>query len=298
MMSALRFDCAGEQLVGVLTHPKESRSDLAVLVVVGGPQYRVGSHRLFVKLGLELAEAGVPTLRFDVRGMGDSSGAQRSFEALSDDIGAAIDALQRAQPQVRRVVLWGLCDGASAALLYCHERPDPRVAGLCLLNPWVRSEATLARTHLRHYYLQRLTQREFWVKLLSGRVARKAWNEWWASVKAARAAGAAAGAAADSAAGAAHTPFPIRMALGLQRARVPTLLVLSGHDLTAKEFEDHAARDAHWRRAFAAFQHQLSRHALPQAAHTFSVPAQVRACFLYTSPSPPYLVDPRKPSSA
>ena len=32
---------------------------------------------------------------------------------------------------------------------------DPRVAGLALLNPWVRSDAGLARARVKHYYRQR-----------------------------------------------------------------------------------------------------------------------------------------------
>jgi alpha-beta hydrolase superfamily lysophospholipase len=82
--------------------------------------------------------------RFDVRGMGDSEGAARSFESIERDIGAAVDCLQRRMPGTERVVLWGLCDGASAALLYWHTTQDVRVSGLSLLNPWVRSEASLA----------------------------------------------------------------------------------------------------------------------------------------------------------
>ena len=42
--------------------------------------------------------------------------AQRSFEQRGDDIGAAIDALLQHQPEVRQEVLWGLFEGASAAL--------------------------------------------------------------------------------------------------------------------------------------------------------------------------------------
>lgn len=71
--------------------------------------------------------------------MGDSGGAQRDFEAIALDIGAAIDALRQACPGVAKIVLWGLCDAASASLLHVEATRDPRIAGLCLLNPWVRS---------------------------------------------------------------------------------------------------------------------------------------------------------------
>ncbi len=36
------FECQGESLVGILHQPEEA-APIGVLVVVGGPQYRVGS---------------------------------------------------------------------------------------------------------------------------------------------------------------------------------------------------------------------------------------------------------------
>ena len=43
---------------------------------------------------------------------------------------------------------------------------DPRVAGMVLVNPWIRSDASYAKTQLVHYYGKRLLQREFWKKVL------------------------------------------------------------------------------------------------------------------------------------
>lgn len=163
---ALQFSCDDAALIGILSRPRQAATR-GVLVVVGGPQYRAGSHRQFTLLARALAAQGIPVLRFDYRGMGDSEGAARDFEAVSADLRAAIDEFFRQVPTLRDVVVWGLCDGASAALFYAAG--DPRVAGLALLNPWVRSTASYARTTLRHYYLARLRQGEFWRKLLGGR---------------------------------------------------------------------------------------------------------------------------------
>jgi len=87
---ALVFDCQGEQLIGII-HQGESEIRIGVLIVVGGPQYRVGSHRQFLLLARALALHGTPVMRFDVRGMGDSGGEQRFFDQLDDDIRAAVD---------------------------------------------------------------------------------------------------------------------------------------------------------------------------------------------------------------
>ena len=79
--------------------------------MVGGPQYRVGSHRQFVLLARDLAADGFPVFRFDYRGMGDSEGEFRGFEHVEDDIAAAVEAFRSASPGLREIVLWGLCDG-------------------------------------------------------------------------------------------------------------------------------------------------------------------------------------------
>jgi uncharacterized protein len=235
--SVLAFACEGEWLTGVLAEGVADRG-CGVLIVVGGPQYRAGSHRSFVQLARHLAQGGYPTLRFDVRGMGDSGGDLRSFEQLGADLNAALTALLAARPQLRGVVLWGLCDGASAALLKLQSAPDPRVAGLCLVNPWVRSGATLARTQLKHYYRQRLMQKSFWRKLLSGQVAGRALREFGQSLRSARTPGAAA-----------PQSFQQRMAAGLAGFRGPVLVLLSSEDYTAKEFSEHTRGDPTWQSA-------------------------------------------------
>ena len=253
------FACAGDNLLGILAKP-ETPSETGVIVIVGGPQYRVGSHRQFVLLSRALAAAGYPVLRFDYRGMGDSEGQQRDFEAVSADISAAIDVLQDRMSSVKQVALWGLCDGASAALLYCFETHDPRVSGLCLLNPWIRSEASLARTQIKHYYVQRLMQKEFWNKLLRGGVAIRACAGLMRNIRMA--------AATPDRSASAQQPFQQRMAGAWDRFSGSFLLLLSGEDYTAKEFLEYASKDAVWNNALT--DPRLVRHDLQGADHTFS----------------------------
>jgi uncharacterized protein len=265
---ALVFDCQGENLVGVLAEP-DAPAHSAVLVVVGGPQYRAGSHRQFVQLARTLAEGGVAVLRFDCRGMGDSSGTTAGFEDFSDDIAAALQALQAACPMAQHLTLWGLCDGASAALLYLHDTADARVSGLVLLNPWVRSAASLARTHVKHYYVQRLLQGEFWRKLLSGGVARRAATDLLRNLRIAVAPSASPSASVS-------VPFQDRMRDAWLRFEGPVLLVLSGNDYTAKEFLEHSAADATWHEHLARAP-RLTRLVLADADHTFSSSASSQA---------------------
>lgn len=236
---ALAFDCRGETLVGVLATPEAGQvAHVALLIVVGGPQYRVGAHRQFVALARQAAAAGFAALRFDCRGMGDSTGHHPGFEDLDDDIAAAIDSLQQHQPSVRKVLLWGLCDGASAAALYLARRGDPRVAGLALLNPWVRHETTQARAKLTHWYGRRLLQPAFWHKLLRGGVGLHALQ---GLVQNARLGLSRTAAPADD--------FRALMLLGLQadRAREALQVHLAEHDATAQEFDTLLASAPAWR---------------------------------------------------
>jgi exosortase A-associated hydrolase 1 len=257
---AITFACEGHTLLGIVTRP-EVPAQVGLVVIVGGPQYRVGSHRQFVQLARSAAQAGYAVLRFDYRGMGDSTGEQRDFLAVESDIAAAIDALCATAPSVQRVALWGLCDGASAALLYCGATGDARVQGLCLLNPWVRSEASLAKTHVKHYYTRRLMQKAFWAKLLRGRVALGALTSLWRNL-------AVAFSPVAANAGASRLPFQARMAAAWLSFEGPVLLLLSSEDYTAKEFLEHVGSNAAW--AMALQKSTLMLHHVPDADHTFS----------------------------
>ncbi len=262
----LTIDCHGHALPGMLSEPLIGGSDLGVLLIVGGPQYRVGAHRQFTLLARTLAAQGIACLRFDYRGMGDAEGDARAFSTVDDDISAALDAWQRERPALRRVVLWGLCDAASAALLYVHRRRDPRIAGLSLLNPWVRTEASLARTQVRHYYLERLRQGAFWRKLLSGRVGWSAVRELLGKLRQSRG-GAASGEGGGRAGTTDDRHYTEQMADGLRHFGGPVLVMLSGDDYVAKEFLDRCGDGgAAWTGLLN--RPTVQRHDLPEADHT------------------------------
>ncbi|KQW42198.1 MULTISPECIES: hydrolase 1, exosortase A system-associated [unclassified Roseateles] len=257
--SVLSFVCDGTPLVGILAEPSDrAPADVGVLIIVGGPQYRAGSHRQFTLLARHLAANGFAALRFDYRSMGDSPGEARDFLGVDADIAAAIAALLAARPALKRVALWGLCDAASAALLYLESTRDPRVAGVALLNPWVRSAATLAQTHVKHYYWRRLREPAFWLKLLKGGVGSAALRGLASNLRLAR----GAGQKPDS------RSFQDRMAEGLRGFDGPALLVLSGDDYTAKEFIEHSSSSPVWRTLLQA--PTLQTRPLPGADHTLS----------------------------
>lgn len=257
--SAVLLACGEDVLLGVLSRPAQPRS-VGLVIAVGGPQYRVGAHRQFLLLARCLAQAGYPVLRFDFRGMGDSGGRARGFESVGEEITSAVSALRQACPEVQKVALWGLCDGASAVLMFGGDDRQLPVAGLCLLNPWVRSEASLARTRVKHYYGARLLQAAFWRKLMAGQFDwRQSLTSVWQNLMQARRQGSPATAA---------MPFQTKMAAAWRRFPGKILLILSGDDYTAKEFIEHASVDSAW----AGWQARpgLQRVDVADADHTFS----------------------------
>jgi exosortase A-associated hydrolase 1 len=259
----LTLDCMGEESIAVLSEP-ETMHHTGIIVIPGGPQYRVGSHRQFVLLARRLARAGFAVLRFDPRGRGDGAGDALGFEHLTPDVGNAIDLLGRECPSVRQIVLWGLCDAASVALLYCRETADPRVNGVVLVNPWVRSDETLARTHLKHYYVKRLADREFWANILTRPVRIvTALSTFLRSLRNAR--------GSDSTRDDGDLGFQARMAEALRDITHPVLIVLSGQDWTAKEFVEYWGPTTGWPGLLERPNIECAQ--LPDADHTCSTAA-------------------------
>jgi exosortase A-associated hydrolase 1 len=249
---AATFACGQDWLLGVITRPEKPRPR-GVLIVVGGPQYRAGSHRQFALLANDLSAQGYAVMRFDYRGMGDSTGEPRTFEDVGDDLRAAVDHFLSQVPEVTEVAIWGLCDAASAALFYCHQ--DPRVSGIVLLNPWVRTAQGEARAQLKHYYVRHALSAAPWVKLLRGELRLHA--SVLSFVRSLRRASTGGSGTLSE-----------RMADGLARFKGRALLITAGDDLTAKEFLDAARASPHWRKLLRS--PRVTQHVLPEATHTFS----------------------------
>ena len=255
--AVVHFSCRQEQLIGIL-HKPDLPGTTGVLIVTGGPQYRVGSHRQFVLLARHLAHHGIAAFRFDYRGMGDSTGTAQHFDSIEVDIRSAIDAFSAQSPGTNEFVLWGLCDAATASAFYAHQ--DPRVTGLVLANPWVRSTRSQAQTHLKHYFPQRLRQAEFWKKLVSGKLNPiQTARSFLQQLRLANAKQPVPGT---------QPGLSDRMLVTLQHFEGRILLLLSGNDLTASEFAQVTHQSNAWRELFN--RQQVSRAALAQADHTFS----------------------------
>ncbi|MFK7886864.1 MAG: hydrolase 1, exosortase A system-associated [Gammaproteobacteria bacterium] len=256
---AVTFECEGSQLLGIV-HGANDTARRGAVVVVGGPQYRVGSHRQFVHLARALGDGGIPTLRFDYRGMGDSDGELVGFEDVTEDIRSAVDALCRRCPQLDEIMLVGLCDAASAVLMYAPL--DARVQRLVIMNPWVRSEESHARAQVKHYYLQRLLAPEMWGKILRGKF------DWRGSLASLSGTLRSLTGSPSEQAPAAKAPYQQRMLTGAQQFDGEMLLIISGDDMTAAEFIDHVGATPAWGKVLA--RSTTTVHKITQANHTFA----------------------------
>ena len=167
MRQIIAIPCEGETILATIDGPTDATSGW--LFVTGGTQTRVGPHRLYERLAHRFGEAGQAVIRFDRRGVGDSTGDDPGHFGNGPDIAAALAALRAHAPGLTEITGFGLCDGATSLALF------GRTAGidwLALANPWViepRDDLPPAAA-IRGYYRKRLTDPKAWAKLLTGGV--------------------------------------------------------------------------------------------------------------------------------
>jgi pimeloyl-ACP methyl ester carboxylesterase len=131
-------------LIGTVTTPvtlSSAHSNIGFVFFNAGIVPRVGPHRVNVKIARALAEKGIPSIRFDLGGLGDSrrgSGVNATSHAAQAvlDIRSAMDALTTAA-HVDKFVLCAICSGTVHS--FDTAAADPRVAGLFLLDTYMYS---------------------------------------------------------------------------------------------------------------------------------------------------------------
>lgn len=271
MESPTVWRCGDSELAGMIHRGAPGARTGVVIVVAGGPQYRVGAHRQFVSLARVFASNGYPAMRFDLRGMGDSSGKYLGYEQSRPDIRAAVDEFMRQEPGLDGVALLGECESASGILFYASQ--DERVRQIALINPWVRTSEGQAQVILKHYYLDRVMSRDFWRKIGQGQFnVRHAVASFvdvltkYLSGRKARRTTSVTAEHEDFD----HLPLPSRTAEGLRRFRGPVMFLMSGRDLIAREFDEVTKSSPAWHGLLAG--PHISRKDIADADHTFSKP--------------------------
>jgi uncharacterized protein len=245
-------------LLGVHCRPSIVKvSSTTVLIVPGQPQTRVGAHRMFVELARDLAERGIKSLRFDCSGWGDSIGPARAFEESRFDIVTVVQTLLLKEPN-ERIVILGLCDGATAAMLSLPllKADQRKILAVVLINPWTDQKQFQAKARLSDYYLQRLKSRSFWKRLLSGNIqVGTAVSGALQSVK-----------ESQQSQGSDESQLTSRLIEAAQTMKTQLLVVLSLQDFTAQTFSRWMDHDERLKKRFAP--ENVFRH--PTADHTFS----------------------------
>jgi len=124
-------------MIGTLCVPDPGQrvGTVGLLLLNAGIIHRIGPHRINVRLAREVATMGIPSLRFDLSGRGDSLPAApglRYDEQAARDVCHAVATLC-SEGQCDRVILFGICSGAdngfAAAML------ESRIASLVMFDP-------------------------------------------------------------------------------------------------------------------------------------------------------------------
>lgn len=190
MEEVFEFRSGEHQLTGILNVPAgaSSGADVAVLFANAGARGRLGSTFQYPYYARQLAELGIPSLRFDPHGIGDSEGLLETREMLAfygvlqqglfvEDLLVAIEEFRR-RVRPRRLVLCGVCGGAITSLIAAGKADV--VDGVILLSVPVLLDsaaedeaevipAGYAREYLIAAYGKKIFSLDAWSRLLSGK---------------------------------------------------------------------------------------------------------------------------------
>ena len=211
----LTFACGLDTLAGTLD---DAHGGTGLLLVSGGSEIRSGAFAGQAQLAAQVAARGHPVLRYDRRGISDSSGTDTGFRNSAPDIAAALAAFRREAPHVTRVVAFGNCDAASALML----AEGAGCEGLVLANPWTfdSDDAAPPPAAIRARYISKLKKPRELFRLLTGKVSLTK----------------LAGGLARSAKRSAPTSLAQEIEQGLARFAGPTHILIAERDRTGQAF--------------------------------------------------------------
>lgn len=160
----LTWRILGEDLVGTCHVPTPGRAgglsgapSVGILLLNPGSAMRSGNSDLSVRIGDRLALRGFPVFRFDLSGLGDSSGSiPADVEAYWSEVlngrndEATVALIERIQLEfgVARVIVGGLCAAALPAVRAVSSS-SAAPAGLILLEPNFRMDVQNQRKEAR-----------------------------------------------------------------------------------------------------------------------------------------------------
>ena len=164
------------ELFGILAEPTDSPPPGPCLVMLNsGAIRRVGPNRMWVELCRHWAAKGIPTLRLDLEGIGDSDGDAARITRLypsvmytEERIGQAIAAIDMLEQRGlgNRFMLSGLCSGAYWSFHAACR--DERVSAVFLINPRILFWDRLIQTERDNR--RKVLRTSQWPRMLRGEV--------------------------------------------------------------------------------------------------------------------------------
>jgi serine aminopeptidase S33 family len=147
---------AEQHIVATLTQasPGTTRSNWCAVLTNSGVIPRSGPHRMNVHLARHFARMGIPSIRFDMSGLGDSRRATSALPVVQQWVADTRAAMDEAQARFGcdRFFMVGFCSGAEVAHLTALA--DPRLRGAVLWD-FYAFPTRLSRLHKLAYRLRR-----------------------------------------------------------------------------------------------------------------------------------------------
>jgi hypothetical protein len=153
---------ATKSLSGILTEPDGPATGPAVLLLNAGLLHRVGPHRLNVVLARRFAAAGLPSLRFDNSGLGESEPRRDELAIEKIAVAEGVEAMDFLSTTgvADRFVPMGICSGAENGQRLALA--DERVVGAVLIDGYAyRTPGFYLRECARH-----LASPQSWARLV------------------------------------------------------------------------------------------------------------------------------------
>jgi alpha-beta hydrolase superfamily lysophospholipase len=167
-------------LFGILSRQGPATDRPAVILLNAGAIHHVGPNRLYVTLARQLSARGLPCLRLDLEGLGDSVLRCEGREnhpyphTAVDDVRAALEYLQG--HGYTRFITLGLCSGAHTAFHSGLQLEDAAIEELVLVNPWVFYwQEGMSLDTTQHFedvaaYKKSMKDPSRWMRLVRGQV--------------------------------------------------------------------------------------------------------------------------------
>ena len=162
-----------DHLVGIIEESSaDQQSDTGVILVTPGMLSNSGPFRLHVEIARQLSESGIPSVRFDLSGIGESLGVGStggSGHRSTDEIRQAIEHLGN-QTSARQFILLGLCSGADDSFRAAQEIPN--VAGFVAIDGLGYPAGSFAWHRALGHHLPRMIRPKKWVSRF-----RRTWSD-------------------------------------------------------------------------------------------------------------------------